>query len=174
MAEVVLDQRESSSLTADEVAATRVHVSAAAERAAAVREDELLTKQDIMIHPKEVAGERLTELENLLDNESFADELLSRAAEVVTSRCVYKWKFAKDASGKEQNIIRLRFVLRGFMDQGAFPVKTFSGAARGQSRRALASEAARRDDSVIASLGVDEAFVEGLAYADPAAGTGEQ
>ena len=63
----------------------------------------------------------LTELKIWLDNRCFAKELLSKATNVMTSRYVYKWKFVKDESGKDQKIIRLRLVLRGFMDQEFSP-----------------------------------------------------
>ena len=52
----------SSDLKADDVAAVRVHVSAAAKRAVAVKEDDLLTKHDIMNQPKEVSGAQLADV----------------------------------------------------------------------------------------------------------------
>ena len=95
----------------------------------------------------------------------------------MTSRCVYKLQVEVREGrlgNKEQKIIRLRLVLRGLMDPGAFSVETLSGTARRQSQRALASEAARRDDQVIARLDVDEAFLKSLAYQGLAAAAGER
>ena len=77
-----------------------MYVSAATKRAVVVKEDVLLTKQDISSNPKQVSAALLTELKIWLDNRCFAKELLSKATNVMTSRYVYKWKFIKDPSGK--------------------------------------------------------------------------
>ena len=69
---------------------------------------------------------------------------------------------------------RLRLVLRGFMDQGAYEIDTFAGTARRQSQRILASEAATHPDWVMASLDVDKAFLKGFTYAELAKATGEK
>eukprot|EP00959_Pyramimonas_sp_CCMP1952_P148680 3110231-Pyramimonas_sp.AAC.1 len=66
---------------------------------------------------------------------------LSKASNIMPSRYVYKWKFVKVGT-ENVKTIRLRHVLRGFMDTEAFDVETFSGSARRQSQRLLASEAA--------------------------------
>ena len=106
MAKVILDEKQLEDLESDDVATLRVYVSAAAKRAVDVKEDDLLTKQDIMNNPKQVSSALLTELKIWLDNRCFAKELLSKATNIMTSRYVYKWKFVKDESGKEQKIIR--------------------------------------------------------------------
>ena len=106
-----------------------------------MKEDDLLAKQDIANRPREVAAALLTELKIWLDNKCIAKELLSNASNLMASRYVYKWKIKK-VEGKDQKTVRLRLVLRGFMDQEAFSVETFSGTARGQPRRFFASEAA--------------------------------
>eukprot|EP00959_Pyramimonas_sp_CCMP1952_P113005 2362030-Pyramimonas_sp.AAC.1 len=62
---------------------------------------------------------------------------LSKASNIMTSRYVYKWKFVKVGT-ENVTTIRLRLVLRGFMDTEAFDVETFSGTARRQSQRLLA------------------------------------
>ena len=48
------------------------------------------------------------------------------------------------------------------MDQETFSVETFSGTARRQSQRILASEAACHPDWITASLDVNCAFLKGL------------
>ena len=92
----------------------------------------------------------------------------------MTYRYVYKWKFAKDEKGNQINTMRLRLVLRGFMDWAAFDVETFSGTARRSSQRLLASEAARHPDWILASLDIDKAFRKGLACKELADATGEK
>eukprot|EP00959_Pyramimonas_sp_CCMP1952_P010372 217320-Pyramimonas_sp.AAC.1 len=69
--------------------------------------------------------------------------------------------------------IRLRLALRGFMDTEAFDVETFSGTARRQSQRLLASEAACHPEWILASMDMDKAFLKGLTYEELAHATGE-
>ena len=78
----------------------------------------------------------------------------------MTSRYVYKWKFIKRPDGGQDKIIRLRLVLRGFMDTEAFDVETFSGTARRQSQKLLASEAACHPGWILASMDIDKAFLK--------------
>ena len=60
----------------------------------------------------------------------------------MTSRYVCKWKWIKDPQGTSDKVIRMRLVLRGFMDLEAFSLDTVAGAAKRTSQRILASEAA--------------------------------
>eukprot|EP00959_Pyramimonas_sp_CCMP1952_P322405 6746625-Pyramimonas_sp.AAC.1 len=89
----------------------------------------------------------------------------------MTSRYAYKWKFVKVGT-EHVKAFRLRFVLRGFMDTGAFDVETFSGTARRQSQRLPASEAACHPEWILASMGIDTAFLKGLTYEELAHATG--
>ena len=100
--------------------------------------------------------------------------LLKDAKNVMTSRYVAKWKWIKDNSGNWKRIIRMRLVLRGFMDIDAFSLDTFSGTAKRTSQRILASEAACHQDWTIASLDIDKAFLKGFTYKELAEATGEQ
>ena len=59
------------------------------------------------------------------------------------------------------------------MDVGGFDVETFSGTARRQSQRLLASEAACHPEWILASMDIDKAFLKGLTYEELAAATGE-
>eukprot|EP00959_Pyramimonas_sp_CCMP1952_P143162 2997360-Pyramimonas_sp.AAC.1 len=72
-----------------------------------------------------------------------------------------------------ERAIRLRLVLRGFMDLEAFDVETCSGTARRPIQRLLASAAACKKQWIIASLGINMAFLEGLTYQELAGATGE-
>eukprot|EP00959_Pyramimonas_sp_CCMP1952_P143646 3007478-Pyramimonas_sp.AAC.1 len=94
---------------------------------------------------------------------------MSNASNIKASRCVYKWKFAKDEKGEMERAIRLRLVLRMFMDREAFDVETFSGSARRSSQRLLATAAARNKQWIIAPLDINMAFPKGLTEA-----TGEE
>eukprot|EP00974_Lingulodinium_polyedra_P106100 10269493-Lingulodinium_polyedra.AAC.1 len=78
----------------------------------------------------------------------------------MTSRYVAKWKWVQDANENWNRTIRLRLVLRGFMDWEAFSVDTFSGTAKRSSQRILASEAACHKGWILASLDIDKAFLK--------------
>ena len=59
----------------------------------------------------------------------------------MTSRDVAKWKWVY-ANESWKRVIRMRLVLRGFMDLEAANIDTFAGTTKRQSQRILASEAA--------------------------------
>lgn len=87
---------------------------------------------------------------------------ISKASSVMISRHAHKWKFVNNEKGEMERIIRLRWVLRGFMCLDAFDAWTFSGTARRPSHGLLASAAAREKQWAIASLDINMAFLEGL------------
>eukprot|EP00959_Pyramimonas_sp_CCMP1952_P345307 7231507-Pyramimonas_sp.AAC.1 len=60
------------------------------------------------------------------------------------------------------------------MDLEAFDVGTFSGTARRSSQRLLASAAACKKQWVIASLDINMAFLDGLAYQELVEATDEK
>eukprot|EP00959_Pyramimonas_sp_CCMP1952_P123655 2584922-Pyramimonas_sp.AAC.1 len=66
---------------------------------------------------------------------------IANASNIMTSRYVYKLKFVKNDKGEMERAIRLRLVLRGFMDVEAFDAETFSETARRSSQTLLASAA---------------------------------
>ena len=92
----------------------------------------------------------------------------------MTSRYVAKWKWVKNDADQWKRVIRMRLVLRGFMDLEAFSLDTFSGTARRSSQRLLASEAACNPDFILASLDIDKAFLKGFTYRELAEATGEK
>ena len=151
------------------------NVTAAAKRAVVVKEDDLLTKKEIAYHTKEVTQATIRELKIWIENKCFEIALLKGAHNIMTSRYVVKWKFVKNKlTGKMERIIRMRLVLRGFMDSEAFSLDTFSGTAKRSSQRMLASEAACHDDYILASMDVDKAFLKGFTYKELAEATGEK
>eukprot|EP00959_Pyramimonas_sp_CCMP1952_P297613 6225995-Pyramimonas_sp.AAC.1 len=60
------------------------------------------------------------------------------------------------------------------MDTEASDVETFSGTARRQSQRLLASEAACHPEWILSSKGIDKAFLKGLTYEELDHATGEE
>eukprot|EP00959_Pyramimonas_sp_CCMP1952_P435370 9116532-Pyramimonas_sp.AAC.1 len=95
MANLVLDQTQLTQLEPNMVATMRVYVSSAAKCAVVVKEDDLLTKAVIAAHPKEGSEALYTELKIWLDSRCFDMYELSKVSNIMTSRCVYKWKFVK-------------------------------------------------------------------------------
>ena len=77
-------------------------------------------------------------------------------------------------NGETGRAIRLRLVLRGFMEVEAFDVEAFSGAAHRANQKLLGSAAVRKKKWILASLDIDKACLKGLAYKELAAATGEQ
>ena len=160
--------------TKNEIATMRVYVSANTKRAVVVKEDDLLSKNEILQHSKEVADATSTELKIWIENKCFVKRKIKDSQNVMTSRYVVKWKWVKQPDGSMSRIIRMRLVLRGFMDTEAFSLDTFSGTAKRQSQRILASEAACHINWIIAALDVDKAFLKGFTYKELAEATGEK
>ena len=134
-----------------------------AKRAVVVKDDDLLQRWEINKYAKEVSLATAKELKIWFDNRCFEKALLKDAHNIMTSRYVVKWKWVKDPENPKDmtKIIRMRLVLRGFMDSEAYSIETFAGTARRTSQRLLASEAACHPDWIIASLDVDKAFLKG-------------
>eukprot|EP00959_Pyramimonas_sp_CCMP1952_P403190 8447836-Pyramimonas_sp.AAC.1 len=107
-------------LDVDRVTTVRVYATAVAKRALAVKEYDLLARADIQANPDRVSKAPYTELKTWFDNKCFKMQEIARASNIITSRCVYKWKFVKNEKGDMERTIRLRRVLRGFMDLEAF------------------------------------------------------
>ena len=173
MAPIVLDEGEARGMTPDDVATIRVYIAQNTKRAVVVKEDDLLSKQELLTHAKEVAKATVNELTIWINNTCFKKCLLKNAQNVMTSRYVAKWKWIKGAN-EWTRIIRMRLVLRGFMDTEAFSLDTFSGTAKRVSQRILASEVACHPDWISASLDIDKAFLKGFTYRELAEATGEK
>eukprot|EP00959_Pyramimonas_sp_CCMP1952_P457865 9475662-Pyramimonas_sp.AAC.1 len=92
----------------------------------------------------------------------------------MTSRYLHAGKFAKSEKGEKERTMRLRLVLRGSIDVEAFGVDTSSGTARRASQRLLAGPAACKKPGVMASMDIEEAFLQGLTYRELAEVTGEE
>eukprot|EP00959_Pyramimonas_sp_CCMP1952_P459314 9478057-Pyramimonas_sp.AAC.1 len=59
---------------------------------------------------------------------------IAKASNIMTSRHVYTWEIVENEKGEMERTIRLRLVLRGFMDLAASDVEAFSGTARRSSQ----------------------------------------
>ena len=132
MSKAILD--EGVILQPGEIATLRVYHSAAAKKAVVIKDDDILTKKELAFHAAEVAKATLQELQIWLDNDCFRKALLKssdgKPKNIMTSRYVSKWKWVKQPDGSMKKIIRMRLVLRGFMDQEAFSLDTFAGTAK--------------------------------------------
>eukprot|EP00959_Pyramimonas_sp_CCMP1952_P424705 8895625-Pyramimonas_sp.AAC.1 len=124
---VVLPEQQHMLFDAGWVTTVRVYVAAAAKRAVVVKEDDLLAKADIQASPDKVSKALFAELKTWLDNKCFNIQEIAKASNITTSRYVRKWKFAQKKKGERERTIRLRWVLRGFMDLEAFGVEAFFG-----------------------------------------------
>ena len=171
-----------------------MYVTDAAKRAVVVKDDDLMTRKEILENQAGVAEATLAELKTWISNTCFKMCLIKDAENIMTSRYVAKWKWIRLPDDKHADnatvqsegltlaerqqrwlkIIRMRLVLRGFMDIEAFSLDTFSGTAKRSSQRMLASEAACHEDFIIASLDIDQAFWKGFTHAELAAATGEK
>ena len=171
---IALDETQLANLREGDIATIRVYVSADSKRAVVVKEDDLLSKNEMIKHAKEVSVAIVLEIQIWIENKCFKLGLLKDCRNVMTSRYVAKWKWIKNPDGTWTRVIRMRLVLRGFMDLDAFSLDTFSGTAKRTSQRMLASEAACNPNYIIASLDVDKAFLKGFTYKELADATGEQ
>ena len=70
-----------------------------------------------------------------LSNKCFEICNLRDTQNTMTSRYACKWKWIKDNLGRLIKIIRMRLVLRGFMDLEAFSLDTFAGTAKRASQK---------------------------------------
>eukprot|EP00959_Pyramimonas_sp_CCMP1952_P241854 5055250-Pyramimonas_sp.AAC.1 len=59
---------------------------------------------------------------------------ISTSSNIMISRYVHTWKFVKNEKGEMERTIRLRLVLRGFMDLEAFDVEPSREQRSGQAR----------------------------------------
>ena len=120
------------------------------KRAVVVKEDDILTKKEILASSKLVAEATLQEILVWIRNGCFKCVELRHAKNIMTSRYVCKWKWVKASDGSWKKIIRMRLALRGFMDTEAFSLDNFAGTAKRISQKLLASEAACNQDFILA------------------------
>eukprot|EP00959_Pyramimonas_sp_CCMP1952_P066697 1392471-Pyramimonas_sp.AAC.1 len=105
---VVLSEQQRSMLDFDRVTTMRVYAAAAANQASVVKEGDLLAKADIQANPVKASKALYTELETSLDNKCFKVQDISKASDIVTSRCGCTWKFVKKEKGEMERTAALR------------------------------------------------------------------
>ena len=117
MVMVILDEQHLSTFDErKEVATLRIYVPAEAKKAVVIKEDDLLTKKEILHHAKDVAVATAEEIKIWIENKCFKKRLLKGSRNIMTSRYAAKWKWIKKLEESWARIIRMRMVLRGFMD----------------------------------------------------------
>eukprot|EP00959_Pyramimonas_sp_CCMP1952_P459526 9478381-Pyramimonas_sp.AAC.1 len=129
MSTVVLSGQQHRILDTSRVTTMRVYVTAAAKRAVAVKEDDLLAMGDAQANPEEVSRAIYTELTTWFDKKPFNMQGICKASSSMTSKYVRTWKFVKNENGEMGRTIRLRLVLRGFKDLAACRGKLFGNSA---------------------------------------------
>ena len=174
MAPIILDEEQHLAMESNQIATLRIYVSQNIKRAVVVKEDNILNKKELEQNAAAVAEATVDELTTWLNNKCFEKCLRKNAQNLMTSRYVAKWKSVYQKDGTWKWVIRMRLVLRGFMDLEAQSLDTFAGTARRQSQRLLASEAACQPEWIIASLDIDKAFLKGFTYKELADATGEK
>eukprot|EP00959_Pyramimonas_sp_CCMP1952_P323441 6768332-Pyramimonas_sp.AAC.1 len=113
MSKLVLSEQQHRIFDADPATTMRVYIAAAAKRAAAVQEDDLLAKADVQASPESVSKALYAELKTWFVNKCFNVQAISTTSNIATSRYAYTWKFVKNEKGDMERTIRLRLVLRG-------------------------------------------------------------
>ena len=71
MSPVILDENDYGKLKDDEVATMRVYISAEAKRSVVVKEDDLLTRKEILHHAVKVSEATKAEIKTWIDNSCF-------------------------------------------------------------------------------------------------------
>ena len=107
LANIIL--QEDQQLDGGETAAIRVCISKDIKRAVVIKEDDLLTKQEIKENERTVTKATLQELKIWIEIKCFSIKLLKDARNLMTSRYVAKWKRVHNGkTGQQELIIRMR------------------------------------------------------------------
>eukprot|EP00959_Pyramimonas_sp_CCMP1952_P168581 3522395-Pyramimonas_sp.AAC.1 len=101
MSKVALSEQQHKILDADRAATMRAYVTAAAKRAAVVREDDLPPETDIHANPEKASKAHYTQLKTWFDNKCFKVQDISKASNIATSRRAHKWKLARKTKKNE-------------------------------------------------------------------------
>jgi hypothetical protein len=134
------------------------------------RENDVLTPAEIREHSLEVASAIREELTIWHKYGCFARVPRRGARNLLDSRFVTKFKILPD--GKK--IIRARLAIRGFKDEAADEIQTYSAVASRTSQRILVSEcAARKGEWELLTLDINKAFLQGYSYEEMSNKTGE-
>jgi len=104
------------------------------------------------------------------------------ATNVIDTQWVSKWKHKQEAvdatkarrghSGKTTSVIRARLTARGITDQGKGMIASYAGASSRYAQKIIISEVVTKGRD-IATMGIPQAFLQGVTYAELAKLTGE-
>ncbi len=132
-----------------------------------VKDQEILTPEEIQQHRTAVVEARLGEISNLSQLGCFKRLPKAQAPNRLDTRWVIKWKWV---AGKR--IIKVRLAMRGFRDRGE-TYETFAGTASRWAQRIVNSIAVQQDGFVLFSFDVSSAFAKGMTFAELSRLTGE-
>ena len=164
---------DDSNIKEDEVATMRVYLGPV-KQAIIKRESDLLTKEELIKHDKDVKAAILEELQTWIKYGNFQRAPIRGARNIMDSRFVAKWKVKfNDKTKTRYRIIRMRMVMRGFKDWDADTLETYAGTASRLSQRLLVSEVACHPDWEFLSVDVEKAFLQGITYKELSEKTGE-
>ena len=90
----------------------------------------------------------------------------------MSSKFVAKWKYIEE-NGERKRIIRMRLAVRGFEDNEASELITYSATGSRTSQKIINSEVACHEGWVLVSVDIDKAFLQGMTYKEMSELTGE-
>ena len=164
-----------------EVVVLRIYHSEQVKRSVVVKDDDTLTKEEMIKFSAEVEAAMLQELQTWAKYKCFSRKMRKHARNVIDSRWVIKWKWDQDTQSVDESnqtkavarkVIRARLTVRGFKDIEKHLIDRYAGTAQRYSQRCLASEAVVRKWD-IATTDISKAFLQGVTYKELAEITGE-
>ena len=165
-----------------EVAVLRVYLSQDKKKTVIQKDDDILTREEIIKHKDEVEAAMLQELETWAKFKCFSRKLRRDSSNIIDCRWVLKWKLDQETQSVEESaqnkakvrrIIRARLTVRGFKDSDKGLIDSYAGTSQRYSQRHLVSEAVRRRWD-IATTDISKAFLQGVTYDELSRLTGEK
>ena len=129
---------------------------------------DLLTKEELIQHAKEIVEVKLKELSSLHELKCFRRKPRRNARNVIDVRWVMKWKIMDSVRR-----IKGRMTVRGFKDRDESALETFAGTASRSDQRVVDSVSALEPDWVSFSIDVSQAFAKGMSFDELAEEKGE-
>ena len=119
-----------------------------------------LSKEEMTIHEKEIAAQRMKELLGLHDLKCFKRMPRHLSHNRVYTRWVMTWKTIDGKKG-----VKCRLTMRGFKDRTT-DLETFAGTASRCGQRVVNTIAAQEDTFELWSFDVSQAFAKGLTFGE--------
>ena len=147
-----------------------------------VKDDDLLTPDEIIKHKAEIEAAILEELKTWAKYKCFSRKDRNKAHNIIDCRWVLKWKYDREPLSAQEiragkvatvkKIIRARLTIRGFKDLDKSVVDTYAGTSQRYSQRMLVSECVKRKWQLVAA-DISKAFLQGVTYEELHKATGE-